>query len=561
MPDDLPDPSYRALLEVPQLGRVVASMGLARIGQSMVGVALVLFTLSVYDSPALAGIVTFVSVVPGLLLSPIAGALLDRHGRVRLVTLDYLVAMLSLALIGGLSLAGLLPAPLLVIIVALTSVTSILSVVGLRTLFPVLVPRRLWERINAVDANGYVVAATLGPPLAASLVAFLGAPTAIIVIAVPFGIAAVALIGLREPVAETVSTGKLLTDAMDGLRYAWSNPTIRGLGVALSSLNLGWGAMTIVVPIIVLRELGYGDAVVGFVWAAVGVSGIVSASWFGRLDTRGREWSMLVIPMALVAPVIALALPAAGVLGPIAPELGLALLIAMMLGYGVLNGSVDIALFTVRQRRTDPAWMGRAFAVSMAFNYLGFPVGAVIAGILVTVSIPAAIGVGIAASVVAALAAAFLIPAREAGRSARRGLTAVITTTASRAPRARRSAGPATLACEALTRQDRARAMARAALAAGRTRSGLSRPRRAAVADPLTRVAADRRSRRHDGPWVDALRRVAARHSVAVRRRTAGTAPGRGAPAGRGAPPFGRGAPAWIGAPLGRGPPPRGDAA
>ena len=77
MPDDLPDPSYRALLEVPQLGRVVASMGLARIGQSMVGVALVLFTLSVYDSPALAGIVTFVSVVPGLLLSP------DRRGPAR----------------------------------------------------------------------------------------------------------------------------------------------------------------------------------------------------------------------------------------------------------------------------------------------------------------------------------------------------------------------------------------------------------------------------------------------------------------------------------------------
>ena len=63
MPDVTPDPSYRALLEVPQLGRVVASMGLARIAQTMLGVALVLFTLSVYDSPTLAGIVTFVSVV------------------------------------------------------------------------------------------------------------------------------------------------------------------------------------------------------------------------------------------------------------------------------------------------------------------------------------------------------------------------------------------------------------------------------------------------------------------------------------------------------------------
>ena len=43
MPDAPLDRSYRALLGVPRLGRVVASMVLARTGQSMVGVALVLF--------------------------------------------------------------------------------------------------------------------------------------------------------------------------------------------------------------------------------------------------------------------------------------------------------------------------------------------------------------------------------------------------------------------------------------------------------------------------------------------------------------------------------------
>jgi hypothetical protein len=37
---------------------------------------------------------------------------------------------------------------------------------------------------------------------------------------------------------------------------------------------------------------------------------------------------------------------------------------------------MDIALFTMRQRRTDPAWIGRAFAVSMALNFVGFPIGA-----------------------------------------------------------------------------------------------------------------------------------------------------------------------------------------
>ncbi|MGO9206399.1 MAG: MFS transporter, partial [Candidatus Limnocylindrales bacterium] len=74
------DRSYRALLRVPSLARVVAGMQIARIAQSMVSVAIVLFTLTAYRSPELAGIVTFVSIVPGMIVSPIAGALLDRHG-------------------------------------------------------------------------------------------------------------------------------------------------------------------------------------------------------------------------------------------------------------------------------------------------------------------------------------------------------------------------------------------------------------------------------------------------------------------------------------------------
>ena len=413
MPDDAPDPSYRALLQVPQLGRVVASMGLARIAQTMLGVALVLFTLSVYDSPTLAGIVTFVSVVPGLLIAPIAGALLDRHGRVRLMILDYVVALVSLLLIGGLALAGLLPAPLLVLIVGVTSLTAILSVVGLRTIFPIIVPSQLWERVNAIDSNGYVVATILGPPLAASLVAILGAPLAIIAIAVPFGLAALALAGVHEPDSESESSGRLLSDAWAGVRYAWANPTIRGLGFSLSVINLGWGMITIVVPYVVLRVLGYGEAVVGFVFATSGLSGMISALVFGRLDTRGREWTMLVIPMVLGAPVIALLLPAAGVFGPIAPETGLVLLVVMMFAFGLLNGCIDIALFTVRQRRTDPAWMGRAFAVSMAFNFAGFPIGAAIAGALVATSLAASIWVGVIAAVLSAVFAAVMVPAQE----------------------------------------------------------------------------------------------------------------------------------------------------
>ena len=105
--------------------------------------------------------------------------------------------------------------------------------------------------------------------------------------------------------------------------------------------------------------------------------------------------------MLLSAPIVALMLPAAGAFGPIAPGVGLGLVVISMFLFGLANGPLDIALFTIRQRRTDPAWMGRAFAVSMAFNFMGYPFGAIIAGALATDSLPAALVLGVIACLVA----------------------------------------------------------------------------------------------------------------------------------------------------------------
>ena len=86
-----------------------------------------------------------------------------------------------------------------------------------------------------------------------------------------------------------------------------------------------------------------------------------------------------------------------------------------MVAIGALNGPLDIGMFTVRQRRTDPAWMGRAFAVSMAFNFSGYPIGATITGWLVTTSVDAAIVMGVLACLVGGLLAWWMIPAAEDG--------------------------------------------------------------------------------------------------------------------------------------------------
>lgn len=413
MPHDPFDRSYRALLAIPQLGRVVLSMQLARIAQAMVSVAIVLFTLREFDSPALAGIVTFASIFPGLVLSPVAGALLDRHGRVRLIGLDYVVALVTMFLIGGLSLAGLLSPWLLVVIATISSLTGPFSQTGLRSLFPLMVPEHLWERVNALDSNGYVVATILGAPIAAGLVGTLGAKAAVAAIGVPFGLAAIALLGVREPESKNVSTGRVLVDALEGLRYSWRNQTIRGLGFAIASLNVAGGIGTIVIPLLILERLHGSELLVGLTFAVSGLAGMVSVFVFGRIDSRRREWALLVYPMVLTAPVTALLLIANTDLAAAAPLVGIGAISVSMLLFGLLNGPLDIGLFTIRQRRTDPAWMGRAFAVSMAFNFMGYPIGAAIAGELASRSLDLAIMAAVAACVAASVFAAFLVPRRD----------------------------------------------------------------------------------------------------------------------------------------------------
>ena len=388
-------PSYRALFTVQGLPRLIVSMILARIAGQMVSLVIVLFALEKYGSPAVAGAATFLSIAPGLFASPIAGALLDRHGRTRLVVLDYAIAALCLWLIAGLATADALPVPLLLLIVSVNSLTGPLSNTGVRTLFPILVPKELWERANAVDSNGYVVASIFGPAVAGALVATAGAPAALAFTGALFAVAALVATGLHDPGARTES-GALLTDAWRGLVYVARHPTLNPLAVSISVANIGWGLFFIALPVLVLQRLGGDAATVGNLFALLGVSGFLAVFFMGRVSTRGREHLFLAVAMLGQALAFAVALLSGGHAELVA--------LAMLL-LGLATGPFDVTLFTVRQRRTDPAWMGRAFAVSMALNFAGFPVGSALGGFVVPLSLELAIGIAIVAQLVAAVLA------------------------------------------------------------------------------------------------------------------------------------------------------------
>jgi len=385
------------------MGRILLGMVVSRVAAGMLGVALVLFTLERFHSPELAGLVTFASVTPGLLIGPIAGALLDRHGRARLIIVDQCVAFASLLAVAVLAMTHALTPALLVGITAIAGLTHPLSNVGLRTLFPLMVPRRLWERVNALDSNGYVVATLIGPPAAGVLVETVGGPITLLAIASLYAVAAAVIVGVKDPPGSTSAEGRILRNAWDGLRYTVANKTLLGIGFGLAVLNVGSGIISIVLPVILLDQLHLGGTVVGGVWAVMGVTGGIGALLAGRWRISGLEKPILVWGMAAYA--------ATGLLVLGSPTL--AVIVLMVALQGFVNGPMDVAMFTLRQRRTDPAWLGRAFAVSMSINFLGYPIGAALGGQLVATSSAMAIAVAIVVTALSAVLAWWFIP-REA---------------------------------------------------------------------------------------------------------------------------------------------------
>jgi MFS family permease len=395
------DLSYRGLFSIKGFPQLATSSVLARTGGQLSLIAVILFVLERFHSPALAGFATFIAIVPGLVVSPIAGALLDRHGRLRLILVDYGMAGLSLLLIAALSLTHLLTPPLLLVVLGISSLTGPLSASGTRTLFPLVVPRTLWDRANAVDSGSMAIASVVGPALAGLLVAWIGGEGAFAVTAGIFVLAGLVVLGIRDPQTEPTTRAPLLRSAWQALVYVLRHRTLRGIVVTMWTTNVPWGFLNVALPVLILRQFHWGADAVGALWSVAGIATVISGLLVGRINTEGRERPMIAVGLSFSALGMLLML----VRSPTA------LVVAMVL-LGFASGPVDIALFALRQRRTDPRWFGRVFAISMSLNFAGVPAGSALAGPVVERSIVAAL-IGAAAISVVACVVPFLVIPRE----------------------------------------------------------------------------------------------------------------------------------------------------
>ena len=394
--------SYLALLRVRGFARLALGAVLGRLAGAMWEIVLVLFVLQRYHSPSLAGITLMLSLLPGLIFSPIAGALLDRQGRVRLMVLDYSLTAVLTAAIAVLSYLHSLSVPLLLAIVTVLSLSNILSITGTRSLFPLMVPRHLWDRANGLDSSSYSLTAIIGPAIAGLAIASFSPEAAVLATGVVVGIGALSLLGLPEPIERGAPVGSLLGDAWAALRYVVSHPTLRGLAGAMFFTNVGFGPILIGIPLLILRRLHGGPDLVGQIFAVQGAAGLIAGLLVGRLDSEGRERQLMAIAIGIQAPaMVALALTHQ-----------LAIVVAAVVVLGAGNAVSMLGVFAIRQRRLDPRWFGRGFAISMTLNMTGIPTGTALSGLLFnrSITLPLVLGAGI--TLIGAASVMLLIPKR-----------------------------------------------------------------------------------------------------------------------------------------------------
>ncbi len=408
-----PAPGYCSLLRLPRIGALLAATSLARLAGRMCVLTLVLYALDRFHDPGFAGWLSFAAMAPGLAISPLSGAVLDRIGASCAILLDMAASAALLVALAGGARAAPDNRALLVGLVGLFSLTSPLSAAGIRAVLPRLVPAAVLDQANALDTQVHGLVDVTGPALAGLLPAIAGAPATLLVIAGLYAAAAVCLRGVGATERDPPPPPRpLLHQAAEGLLTVARTPTLRGLVVCYALYQVSrvccWSpcrcwSRAISDPTRRAISDTARDSVTGAFWAASGAAGMVGALLAGHIRTIHRERRFMALGM--LATTLALY--------PVAANGGLVGLAIGMVLVGLAAGPIDVGVLTLRQRRTPPERLGRVLAVSMSLNLAGIPVGSALGGWLLGRAPDTTLPAAAMAAGLSVLACWGLIPVRD----------------------------------------------------------------------------------------------------------------------------------------------------
>jgi MFS family permease len=254
------------------------------IGSYMTVFALMIWVWQQTESATTLALVTFFSQLPRIFITPIAGIIVDRFHRKRLMLLGDVVALLSTLAVGLLYFTGMLHIWHLYLVVALYGCFGQLQTLAYSASIALLVTKQHYTRAESMISMVGYSGAIFSPILAGSLYPIIGIAGIIVIDLLTFAAGFVTLIltAIPQPDGEKSDLNQFTWQNLTfGFRYIFGKPALIAMVIAFTLFAIpGDIGKALYNPMILARSGG--DAqVLGFVTTAAGIGGVVGAILLG----------------------------------------------------------------------------------------------------------------------------------------------------------------------------------------------------------------------------------------------------------------------------------------
>ncbi|GAA0240802.1 amino acid adenylation domain-containing protein [Cryptosporangium japonicum] len=354
-----PEPSLR------RFGTVAAAQLVSIVGSALSEFAIPLWIYTQTGSLVKFATFAVLGLVPGMLVAPFAGAVVDRYDRRRVMLLADAAAGGSQAVLLGLALTGNLGVGAIYVLLVTLSVALTFQRLAFASAVPQLVPKRYLGHANGVVQMSFGAGQFLVPLVAAGLLATIGLPGILLADVLSYGVGIAVLLFVRFPnTMAWVRRETFWQEVVGGWRYSLGAGGLRPVLLFFAVLNLFMTPLFLLLSPLVLSfsdlEAVARTSMAGGLGAVLG--GLLMSVWGGPRHDRVRGMLLVVGGLALFSAVPGLRpsewLVALGAFG-------------MSFGLTLANGVYT----TVVQVKVPQRYHGRVFAVNTVIAFSTIPIG------------------------------------------------------------------------------------------------------------------------------------------------------------------------------------------
>ena len=240
-----------------------------------------LLILSLTGSPIHLGLVLVARTVPAVTLGMVAGVVADNFNR-RLVLLVTKIIVLGLSIVfAALVVLGVLELWHIYVYNILRGATMAFDQPARRAMIPSIVPPHLVTNAMALSTGSMTATRIAGAAGAGLLISFVGFGGAYVTMALVYVAAVFFTWMLRPPDHERSGyqgVRSMGNDLLEGLRYSWNNPDIRGvLIISLGWFMFGMAFMQVFAPLFAVQILDIGTRGFGYMVSVAAVGRTIGA--------------------------------------------------------------------------------------------------------------------------------------------------------------------------------------------------------------------------------------------------------------------------------------------